>query len=66
MELSRGVEDMKFSLYEQEKNLLVEGTTQFQYLGGMLEHMYNDRSSIYWHIGKTRALCIRLGKTLRR
>ena len=44
VKLSQRKGEMKFSLYVREDKPLVEGVTQFQYLGRTLKHMQNDWS----------------------
>ena len=64
MELANRVVEMKVSMYDREDYTLVEGVTQFQYLGRTLEHTDNDWPEVHQNIGKSRAVWIRLVKIL--
>ena len=46
------VEDMEFSMYDQEYDLLVEGVTQLQNIGKTLEQTYNGCLVVHRNIGK--------------
>ena len=53
---------MKFSLYDQEDNNLVEGAKNFQYLVRALQHTENDWPEVHWNIGRARSVWRRLVK----
>ena len=50
---------MKFSLYDQEDDSLVEGVTQFQYLGRTLKHIDNDWTAVNRNVGKAQMVWCR-------
>ena len=56
MELAQREGDMNFSLYYWDDEPLVEGVTQFQYLGRTLKHTENYCPSVNRKIGKAWAV----------
>ena len=58
--LSNRVGEMKVSMYGREDYTLVEGVTQFQYLGRTLEHTDNYWLEVHKNIGKSRSVWRRL------
>ena len=56
MKLSQRAGETEFSFYGQEDEPLVEGVSQFQYLGRILDHSHNDWPSVHRNIGKARAV----------
>ena len=53
--------EMKSRLYDREDDPLVEGVTQFQYLGRTLEGTGGDWPAVHRNISKARAVWKRLG-----
>ena len=47
---------MKFSLYDQDDNPLVEGVTHYQYLIRTFEHTKNECPEVHRNIGKARVV----------
>ena len=57
--------DMDFSLYGIEEDDLVEGVTQFKYLGIPLDQSDNKRHSIFRNISRAQKVWGRMGNILR-
>ena len=55
---------MKFRLYVREDNTLLEGVTQFQFLGRLLEEMTSDWLEAHQNISKAQVVWRKLGKLL--
>ena len=55
---------MKFRLYNREDEPLIEGVTQFKYLGRMMEETESDSTATHRNINKEQAVWRSMGKML--
>ena len=56
VELTQRAGEIKLSLYNREEDPLVEGVTQFHYLGRILDHTDNACPEVHQNIDKARSL----------